>query len=241
MEACELTHLERRPIDITLARKQHAEYCQCLRELGAEVIILPAEPDFPDAVFVEDPAVVLDEAAIMTRLGAISRRGESATLALELARHRPLAWMNAPATLEGGDVMRVGRTLFVGLSTRTNEEGVQQLRAEAGRYGYRVQPVIVHGCLHLKSAVSYLGDDTVLLHAPWVDPSAFAGLNAVDVPESETESANVLIAGGVVLVAAGFPKTAEKIERLGRKVVLLDNSEIRKAEGALTCCSLLLS
>jgi dimethylargininase len=240
MEACELTHLDRQTIDIARAREQHAAYCDCLRELREEVITLPAEPDYPDAVFVEDPAVVLDEAAIMTRMGAESRRGETESLARELARHRPLVWMKAPATMDGGDVMRVGRTLFVGLSARTNAAGIRQLASESERFGYRVQPVAVHGCLHLKSGASYLGEDTVLIHRPWVDAAAFAGLKLVDSPEGEAEGANVLAIGEVVLVAEGFPKTAHRIERLGRKVRVLDNSELRKAEGALTCCSLLL-
>jgi dimethylargininase len=149
--------------------------------------------------------------------------------------------MKAPATLDGGDVMRAGRTLFVGLSARTNAAGIQQLASESGRFGYRVQPVAVHGCLHLKSGVSYLGEDTVLIHRPWVDAAAFAGLKLVDVPQGEQEGANVLAINGVILVAAGFPKTARRIELLGRRVRVLDNSELRKAEGALTCCSLLLA
>lgn len=241
METCELTHLERQTIHIGRAREQHLAYCNYLRESGAKVITLPAEPEFPDAVFVEDPAVVLDEAVIMTRPGAASRRGESASLGRELVKHRPLVWMTSPATLDGGDVMRLGRTLFVGISTRTNTEGIRQLAAEGARFRYRVQPVAVQGCLHLKSGVSYLGGDAVLIHRPWIDAAAFAGLELIDVPEGETEGANVLTVGESVLVASGFPRIAERIERLGRKVILVDNSEIRKAEGALTCCSLLLS
>jgi len=240
MEACELTHLPRRPIDIARAREQHAAYCECLRELGAKVITLPAEPDYPDAVFVEDPAVVLDEAVMMTRPGAPARRGEAESLARELERHLPLRWMRAPATLDGGDVLRVGRTLFVGFSARTNAEGIRQLSAEAGRFGLRVQPVTLRECLHLKSGASYVGDDTVLIHRPWVDAPAFAGLRLVDVPAGEEEAANVLALGEAVLVAQGFPRTAEAIEAAGRKIKVIDNSELRKAEGALTCCSLLL-
>src|SRR5215471_19385148 len=122
METCELTHLERQTIDIERAREQHLTYCNYLRESGAKVTTLPAEPKFPDAVFVEDPAVVLDEAVMMTRVGAASRRGESESLGRELGKHRQLVWMTAPATLDGGDVMRARRTLHVGMSTRTNVE-----------------------------------------------------------------------------------------------------------------------
>jgi len=241
IQACELTHLGRQTIDLALARKQHAAYCDCLRELGARVITLPAEAALPDAVFVEDPAVVLDEIAIMTRMGAESRRGESDSLARELEKHRPLRWMKEPATLDGGDVMRAGRVLFVGLSARSNATGIQQLAAECEPFGYRVQPVAVQGCLHLKSAASYLGDDTVLIHRPWVDAAAFSGMRIVDVPSGEEQGANVLLIGNTAVVATGFPETADRIASLGREVKLLENSELRKAEGALTCCSLLLA
>ena len=241
MEACELTHLARRPIDMALARAQHAAYCDRLGALGVHVITLPAEPEYPDAVFVEDPAIVLDEIAVMTRLGAESRRGESDSLGREIAKHLPLAWMTAPATMDGGDVLRAGRTLFAGLSERTNAAGIQQLAAAIEPHGYRVRPVAVHGCLHLKSAASWLGDDTILLHRPWIDAAAFGDMRLIDVPEAEVEAANVLRIGDAVLTAAGFPRTAELIAALGRAVHPVDNSELRKAEGALTCCSLLFS
>jgi dimethylargininase len=241
MESCELTHFARQPIDIALARRQHAAYRDCLRELGLHVIELPAEDAFPDAVFVEDPAIVLDEIAVIARSGAESRRGEAESIARELAQYRTLHRMEAPATLDGGDVMLADRTLFVGHSARTNAAGIQQLAAAVEPHGYRVQPVAVEGCLHLKSAASWAGDNTVLIHRPWVDTEAFAGMRLIDVPPSEEAAANVLLIGDSVLAAAGFPATADLITRLGRKVRLVDNSEIRKAEGALTCCSLIFA
>lgn len=239
MESCELTHFTRQAIDIARARRQHGDYRDCLRDLGLQVIALPAEDQFPDAVFVEDPAIVLDEIAVIARSGAESRRGEAETIARELARHRPLRHMQPPATLDGGDILRAGRTLYVGHSARTNGAGIQQLAAAAEPHGYRVRPVEVHGCLHLKSAASWLGDDTVLVRRQWIDAGAFADLRLIDVPEGEEQAANVLVVGDTVVVAAGFPKTADAIAALGRKVRLIDNSELRKAEGALTCCSLI--
>jgi dimethylargininase len=239
MEVCELTHLERQPIDVSSARGQHALYRERLRELGLNVINLPAEDEYPDAVFVEDPAIVLDEVAVIARSGAESRRGEAKSIARELAKYRPLIWMKEPATLDGGDVMLAGRTLFVGCSARTNFAGIQQLAAAVEPHGYRVQPVTVDGCLHLKSAASWLGDDTVLIHRPWVDASVFAEIRLIDVPEGEEEAANVLRIGDAVLVADGFPATAAVVARAGCQVLLIDNSELRKAEGALTCCSLI--
>ena len=239
MESCELTHFKRQPIDIALARHQHAAYRDCLRDLSLRVIELPGEDAFPDAVFVEDPAIVLDEVAVIARSGAESRRGEAESIARELAKYRTLHRMEAPATLDGGDVMLAGRTLFVGHSARTNAAGIQQLAAAVEPHGYRVRPVTVEGCLHLKSAASWLGDNTVLVHRPWVDANAFAGMRVIDVPAGEESAANVLLIGDTVLVAAGFPATADRIAALGRWVRLVDNSEIRKAEGALTCCSLI--
>jgi dimethylargininase len=241
MESCELTHLPRRTIDIALARRQHAAYRHCLSDLGLRVIDLPAEDAFPDAVFVEDPAIVLDEVAVIARSGAESRRGEAESIARELGKYRALHRMEAPATLDGGDVMLAARTLFVGHSARTNAAGIQQLAAAVEPNGYRVQPVTVEGCLHLKSAASWLGDNTALIHRAWIDANAFGGIRLIDVPTGEEAAANVLLIGDTVLVAAGFPATADRIAALGRTVRLVDNSEIRKAEGALTCCSLIFN
>jgi dimethylargininase len=239
MAACELTYLERETIDIARARLQHAAYEACLADLGLHLISLPAEPAYPDAVFVEDPALVLDEVAVILRPGAESRRGESDSLARVLEQHRPLRRLREPATLDGGDVVRAEKTLYVGLSARSNTAGVRQLAAEVEPLGYTVRPVPVQDCLHLKSAASYLGDGTLLLHRPWVDASAFAGVKLIDVPEPC--GANVLAIGGTVLVPSAAPQTAELLDGLGWQVRLLDNSELMKAEGALTCCSLIFS
>src|SRR6202451_1675852 len=151
MNRCELSYLDRVDIDLGKAAEQHRQYEHCLRAMGANVIPLPAEPEMPDSVFVEDPAVVVEEVAILTRPGAESRRKEGESLAKTLARFRPLRWLEAPATLEGGDVMRAGKTLYVGASARTNAEGVAQLAVELKPYGYEVKAVEVRGCLHLKS------------------------------------------------------------------------------------------
>lgn len=236
MADCELTFLLREPIDITRASLQHRTYQACLEELGVRVISLPAEPGYPDAVFVEDPAIVLDEVAVMTRLGAASRRGESESLARALAPYRQLQWLREPATLDGGDVMLAGKTLFVGVTARSNAAGISQLAAEVEPFGYHVQPVVVQGCLHLKSACSWIGD-AVLVHRPWVDEAAFAEVRLVDVPEEA--GANVMMVGETALVSAAAPRTVDLLQEMGRQVRTLDNSELAKAEGALTCCSLI--
>lgn len=234
---CELTYLERQEIDVERAAAQHAGYVRTLEELGVEVTALPAEPGLADSVFVEDPVVVVDEVAMIARLGAESRRPEAESMAAALAPYRPLRRMSAPATLEGGDVFRAGRTLYVGLSQRTNEQGIAQLRAAVAPFGYEVRPVRVHGCLHLKSGACPAGDRTLLVNREWVDASAFAGLDLIDVEEEW--AADVLTAAGIVLMPSGFPRTQRIIERAGFPVRTVDVSELQKAEAGVTCMSVI--
>ncbi|HUI77876.1 MAG TPA: arginine deiminase family protein [Bryobacteraceae bacterium] len=238
LNQCELGYLPRQAIDIAKAEQQHRAYEACLSDLGVRVISLPAEPDLPDSMFVEDPAVVVDEVAVMTRMGAESRRGESESLAAALSRYRPLRWMQEPATLEGGDVLRIGSKVFVGLSRRTNAEGVAQLACELEPLGYSVQALEVHGCLHLKSACCALGDGTVLVNRSWIDSGLFETFRVIDVPKEEPHAANVLAIGDAVLVASAFPRTAELLANLDWKPRVLDISELMKAEAGLTCSSI---
>jgi dimethylargininase len=236
---CELAYLERQPIDSARAVAQHRRYEHCLQELGLKVISLPPEPDLPDAVFVEDPVVVVDEVAVIARPGAESRRNEAETLAAAIAPYRPLRRMQAPATLDGGDVLRMGRTLYVGRTPRTNAEGIAQLAGALAPFGYRVQPVEVRDCLHLKSGCSALGEDTVLINRKWIDAAAFHEFQLVDVAAGETWAANVLSIGRTVVMPEGFPGTRNAIERLGWEVCPLDLSELMKAEAGVTCCSVI--
>jgi dimethylargininase len=235
---CELTFLDRAPIDYERAAEQHRAYEECLRLLGAHVISLPALPDLPDSVFVEDPAVVLDEIAVIARPGAASRRPEAEGIAAALAPLRPLARIEAPGTLEGGDVIRAGRNLYVGLSQRTNAEGIAQLAAIAKPHGYSVTAVEVRACLHLKSGACYLGRGTMLANRGWIDAAAFAGYRLLDV--AEEWAADVLAIGDVVLMPAGFPKTAAVLEAAGFGVRTIDVSELQKAEAGVTCMSLIV-
>ena len=236
---CELTYLDREPIAVDQAEAEHAAYAALLRELGLEVVEIPADPAFPDCCFVEDVAVVLDGLAVLTRPGAASRRGEIPAVEAVLARFRPLARVEAPATLEGGDVLAVGRTLFVGSSPRTNADGHERLRELAEPRGYRVVPVPVTGCLHLKSAVTALDDGRVLANPAWIDPNPLRGLEVVPVAPEEPGAANVLRVGDTIVAHPGFPRTLERVAALGYDVRPLDVSEFLKAEAALTCKSLL--
>ena len=237
--ACELTFLDRQPIDVAKAIAQHRAYETCLSELGVHVTSLPADPAFPDGVFVEDPAIVLDEVAIITRPGAESRRGETASIAEALKPFRELRYIREPATLEGGDVFVVGKTFYVGLSRRTNREGVAQLADTLDLFGYRVVPVQVTGCLHLKSGACWAGGDTILANREWVDIEKFRDFRVIDVPANEPSAADVLPIGGTVLVPANFVRTCELLQAAGINVRPIDVSELQKAEAGVTCMSLL--
>jgi dimethylargininase len=237
IQSCELTWIERQPIDVSRATAQHHDYEVALLELGLAVIPLPAEPDLPDSMFVEDPVVVLDELAIIARMGAASRAREGELLAGALAPYRPLKHMITPATLEGGDVIRIGRDLFIGLSTRTNAAGVEQVRAFVEPLGYRVHAVLVDGCLHLKSAACSIGDNAVLANPAWIDTRPFGDTRIIPVPPDEPGAANVLRIGDTVLMASCFPRTARLVRTEGLKVRTVDISELMKAEAAITCSS----
>jgi dimethylargininase len=239
LDRCELTYRVWEPFDLDRAVAQHAAYADLLRSLGLEVLELPPDPALPDCCFVEDVAVVLDEVALLAMPHPPSRRGEIAAIEEALARFRPLERTPLPATLEGGDVLRIGRRLFVGRSPRTNEAGIARLAAVAEPLGYRVLPVTVTGCLHLKSAVTALDDERILANPAWVDMGPFAGLGVVRVALEEPGAANVLRVGGLVVAHPGFPRTLDRLADLGYAVRPLDISEFLKAEAALTCKSLL--
>lgn len=238
---CELTFLAREPIDLERAEQQHAAYIDALRRQGTDVLILPAEPDLPDAVFVEDTAVVVEECAVVSRPGAPSRRPEADSIAVALERFRPLVRMQPPATLDGGDVLRVGRTFFVGRTPRTNDEGIRQLTEALVPHGYEVQAVTPAGCLHLKSAVTSIGHETVLVNPEWIDVGLFSRWQCVPVAREEPYGANALLVGDLVHLAASAPMTRRKLDALGFTTTTLDTSEFEKAEAALTCLSLIFA
>jgi dimethylargininase len=236
---CELTWLEREPIDVPRAQAQHTEYERLLEDLGATVISLPALDDHPDAVFVEDPALVLDEVAVITTMGCESRRGERASLGAALAEFRPLIHMQDPAKLEGGDVMRIGRDLFAGLSARTDLTGVEQLARELKPFGYRVTAMELRNCLHLKSACCYIGDGAILINRDLVDTEPLLGYRFVDVAPKEPGAANALRVNDTVVLPSAFPATAEVLRREGFRVAVVNVTELLKAESGVTCSSLL--
>jgi dimethylargininase len=235
---CELTHLSRQTIDVALAGTQHRQYEQCLKATGCEVHTLPAEIGLPDSVFVEDTAIVLDELAIITRPGADSRKSETASIAGALDSYRKLYFIESPATIDGGDVLRVGKTIYVGLSSRSNPASIEQLQSILEPFDYRVKGVRVRGCLHLKSAVTQVAQQTLLINRQLVNAGEFAEVNFLDVDESEPLAANALLINDEVIYPASFPLTRKRLEGAGIKVHPVEVSELIKAEGAVTCCSL---
>lgn len=236
---CELTWLDRQPIDIELARAQHKGYEAALTRAGARVVALPALDDHPDCAFVEDPALVLDEVAVITSMGAKSRRGERESLARAIAEFRPVLRMRAPARLEGGDVMRVGRRLFVGLSKRTDAAGVAQLAELLRPYRYEVVAVEMKNCLHLKSGCTCLGGDVIVINPAWVEPATLGDFRFIEVDRSEPGAANALRVGATILIPSVYPRTAAILRGQGFQVAELELSELLKAESGVTCSSLL--
>lgn len=238
---CEITHIERTPIDVDVARAQHHEYVRALQNLGCDVIELPAERDLPDSVFVEDAAFILPELAVITRPGADSRKPEIESIIEALAPKTKYVQLHAPATLDGGDVLVLGKKIYIGLSTRSNQDAIDQLNNLLREYGYEAIGVQMHDCLHLKTALTRVDDHTLLINPKWVDTYHFENFAWIEVDPSEPFAANCLPVGGSIIYPTAFPKTCSRLEAAGHKVVTVDVSELAKAEGAVTCCSLILA
>jgi dimethylargininase len=245
IDRCELTHLSREPIDHARAVREHATYEDALRRAGCRVERLPPLPDHPDSVFVEDTAIVFDRVAVIARPGAPSRRGEVESTARALGAHRPLAWIRPPATLDGGDIIVTPGLVFAGVSGRTNADGARQLATILAPSGTRVVAIPVQGCLHLKSAAVWLplpaGGSAILLNPRWVDPAHFAGFDLIEVDPAEPEAANVLAVNGRVVCADAHAGTRRRLEAFGAATLAVPAAELAKAEGGLTCCSIVFA
>jgi dimethylargininase len=234
------THVARVPIDFALALRQHGDYCAVLNACGAEVRTLDVNRESPDGTFIEDTAVVLNEVAVLASMGTEARRGEPAGIEPELRKYRAVFRVEPPARLEGGDVLHVGRTLLVGMSSRTDCAGAQTLQDIVRRYGYTVLPVPVRNCLHLKSACTALPDGVLLLNPSWVKRQSLRDFATVDVPEEEPWAANTLPVGGKICLRAQHMRTADLLRGRGFDVLTIPLSEFAKAEGGVTCLSLLI-
>jgi len=239
-DECEITHIERLPIDLDTARVQHHAYVSMLKKLGCEVMELPAEADLPDSVFVEDTAFILPQVAVITRPGAVSRQLETESVARALIPYRPLVFIREPATIDGGDVLVLGNKIYVGLSTRSNQAAIDQMQGALGQYGYTVTGMELHDCLHLKTAVTRVDDKTLLINRNWVDAHHFAEFDLIDTNPTEPFAANCLPISGTIIFPMAFPKTCRRLEERGYKVAVVQVDELAKAEGAVTCCSLII-
>ncbi|MBT8135623.1 MAG: dimethylargininase [Gammaproteobacteria bacterium] len=235
---CELTYVERTTIDFEHADNQHRRYEMALVQAGCGIDRLPPESSQPDSVFVEDTAIVLDELAVVTRPGAPARRDEIKSVAVILGAYRKLAYIEAPGTLDGGDVVRVGRRLFVGVGHRSNQDGIAQLKRLLKPHGYEVIGVLAENCLHLKSAVTCLGGETLLVNPEWADPAQFRNCSTIAIDAGEPGAANALPVGDCIIYPENYPKTRAILKAHGYKISAIDLSELAKAEGAVTCCSL---
>ncbi len=240
ISSCELTHLDRTPIDFERARSQHAAYEVALQSCGCELIRLSPIDTAPDGVFVEDTAVVVPGLAVMTRPGAASRRAEVESTEVVLSKLLPVARIEAPGTIDGGDVLLVGNTLYVGRSARSNDAGIAQLSAAVAGQGVKVMPVDLHDALHLKTAVTAISEDTLLLQPRWVDSAVFDGYRTVEVHPDEPFAANTLRIGGQLIVPAAHPRTAELCAAQGAEVITVEVDELARAEGGVSCCSILV-
>lgn len=235
------TFIDVAPIDLAKVAAQHAAYRALLEKAGAEVVVLDANLELPDAVFVEDTAIVLDELAVLTSMGAPARRAEQPAIEAELRKHRAeITRLALPGTLDGGDVLRVGRTLLVGASGRTNGAGIAGLAACLRPFGYEVRKVAIAGCLHLKSACTALPDGSLLVNPRWLDARDLDGFALVAVADDEPDAANVVLVNDQIITASAHPRTRAIIEARGFAVWTTDLSEIAKAEGCGTCLSLLV-
>lgn len=238
---CELTLLPRIRINVDVALQQHQQYQAILSSLGCQIVTVPTESGLADSVFIEDTAMILDEIAVMCLPGAESRRVEVAGVGDVLQQYRTLASIQPPGTLDGGDLLRTGDVIYAGLSTRSNRSGIEQLRSIVADYGYSVETVETPKCLHLKSAVSEVAPGSLLINPEWVSRSAFGNSELIDVDKKEPHAANALLVGGGVVYPSSFPRTMEKLAQRRMNVIPIDVSELQKAEGGVSCCSLILT
>lgn len=237
---CELTHMERGAIDFTEIMKQHRAYIECLKKLGIKVQMIPELKGSPDGVFVEDVALVLEELAVICRPGADSRRHEVSSVKNALGHYRKsILEIHSPATLDGGDLLTINKTIYVGQSSRTNDEAFEQLKSMLSPHGYLVKQIPVTKCLHLKTGVCYLGENTVLLNPAWVDKSFFQSMNVIEVDPTEPFAANAIRFKDTVIHAEGYQASKKKMTSAGFKVESVLISELAKAEAGLTCLSLI--
>jgi len=224
--------------DITLALKQHETYCRTLEKCGLTVERLEAAPSFPDSVFVEDTAIITGKIAVIARPGDLRRRGEEKIIEESISKYRSLVYIKEPGTVDGGDICQAGNHFFIGISERTNHEGIKQLESILSEYGYSSSFIEVNHTLHLKSGLNYIGDNYLLIHEQFLNNPVLKDWGKIVVPEKEAYAANIIRINDYLLVAEGFPETQSKLKQLNIPLIVLDMSEFQKMDGGLSCLSL---
>lgn len=236
---CELTYRSREEIDYPKAANQLEQYCELLRRWNVHLMTIPGSDSYPDSCFVQDTAIVLDEVCIIASMGATARRGEVSEVERLITPLRKIRRILQPATLDGGDVVQIGKRLFVGLSRRSNARGISALGGIVEPLGYTVVPVAVNGGLHLTTGCGVINDETVLLNPRWLDADAFKGLRQLHVAEAEPWAANTIRIKESVCLEEGASRTIDLVQPYAGNIETLDISEFRKAEGSLSCLSLI--
>ena len=227
--------------DYRLALEQHKKYIAALKACGVDVTVLPAEEDYPDSCFVEDTAVLTRKCAIITNPGAATRKGEIQSMLPVIQQfysEDQIAFIQAPGTLEGGDVMMCGSHFFVGRSARTNEEGIRQFKAILEKYGFTCSEVQLDEVLHLKTGVNYLENNNLLVSGEFIEKPDFKDFNKYIIPEEEAYAANCIWVNDTVIVPEGYPAVLDAVRSMGYKTLTVDTSEFRKLDGGLSCLSL---
>ena len=224
--------------DYQLCLKQHQAYCEALKSCGLKVYELKADENYPDSTFVEDTAIVTKKCAIITHPGHASRRGEIESIAEELIKHHPIERIEAPGTLDGGDIMQVEDHFYIGLSNRTNNEGAKQLTNFLNKYGYTASTIKVRDILHLKSGINYIGDGIIVMMEALKETKEIASFEKILITEEETYASNCLRINNFIITAKGFPNTKRKLLKTPYKIIELDMSEFEKMDGGLSCLSL---
>lgn len=238
-DKCIKSHKVENKINVELAKEQHRRYCEILEQLGLILIVIEPDDRFPDCCFVEDPAIVIGDIAIISRMAAKSRTGEEIEVRNTLSRYKKVYEINPPGTIDGGDILRINEKIYVGVSQRTNQFAVQQVRTFLSDYDYQVIPVRIKHILHLKSACTYIGNNYIVMFPGHFDDRIFSEYDKIIVRKSEAYSANCLSVNGKVLVQKGYPNTKKLIENEGFETVEIEMSEFRKGGGSLTCLSII--
>lgn len=239
-QQCVVGFHDKPQINVDLAKQQHQAYCKTLEQLGLKIIRIPADNTLPDCCFTEDTAIVFGDTAIITSPGTASRVAETVEMEKTLTPLKKIFYISPPGTIDGGDVLKIDKKVYIGISARTNEHAIKQVAAIINPKGFEVIGVKIRNILHLKSAVTYVGNGCVLLAEGYVDESAFSEYDKIIVPKEEGYCANCLVVNGKVLLPKGFPKTKSLVEAKGFSVIELEMTEIEKAEGALTCLSVII-